>query len=72
MQLYSISDGHNSWNDKTQLKVNAFMMDKTKAAVLAEATDEAKGIAQGHVGENKCDSRIYGASANSAHIFSVR
>jgi len=48
------------------------MMDDTKAALLAEVADEARGIAQGHVGENKCDWRIYGVSSNSAYIFSVR
>jgi hypothetical protein len=48
------------------------MMDETKAALLAEVIGEAKGIAQGRVGENKGDRRIYGTSAGSAHIFSVR
>jgi hypothetical protein len=47
-------------------------MNPTKVAPLARALDEKNDIARGHVGENKCDFRIFGSSWRTDYIFSVR
>ncbi len=53
------------------MKLEHFSMDPTKVATLARSADMAEDIAHGHVGENKCDVRIYGTSGSRDFIFSV-
>lgn len=46
-------------------------MNTTKEALAAQAAEEARGIAHGHVGEKRRDCRIFGTSRRAAYI-SVR
>jgi len=47
-------------------------MDTTKVAGMVSAPRKTHDVAHGHLGENKCDSRIFGSSWRGDYIFTVR
>jgi hypothetical protein len=47
-------------------------MDTTKVVMPERDGARANDFAHGHIGENRCDSRVFGSSWRGDYIFSVR